>query len=188
MRARYRIEGLIALVLAAAPPAPGHAAAARGAGTPTRSQCLRSETILYSGRFTRAVGSVCLSGDRVHYRYGPLGHPAIDVVSADDWSNVHYGWITGGGGGYQRHVRFTVGAVSYAIFEGAYGNLTAFPGRRFSGIYVGSSDQVGTARGSLESPFVAPSWTDTLIEHAPLARRNDDSLRELQDGPWDAWF
>jgi hypothetical protein len=188
VRTRHRIEGLIALALAASLSSPGHAAATRRARAPTVTQCLPHETILYSGRFTRAVGSVCLAGDRVHYRYGPPGHPAIDVASGDDWSNVHLGWITGGGGGYQRHVRFTVGTVSYVIFEGAYGNLTAFPGRRFSGIYVGSSDQVGTARGCLERPFVAESWTDTLLEHAPLARRSDNSLEEVRDGPWDAWF
>lgn len=180
------LTGLMALAVAGAS-SPSALAVARRA-PPVISHCLRGETILYSGRFTRAVGSVCLAGDRVHYRYGPAGRPAIDVVSADDWSNVHRAWITGGGGGYQRHVRFTVGAMNYVIFEGAYGSLTAFPGRRFSGIFVGSSTQSGSARASLARPFVAESWTDRLIEHAPPGRRNDDSLEEVRDGPWEAWF
>ena len=181
------LVGLIALAVvgASSPPA---LAAARRAPRPVISHCLSGETILYSGRFTRAVGSVCLAGDRVHYRYGPAGHPAIDIVSAEDWSNVHCGRITGGGGGYQRHVRFTVGTMNYVVFEGAYGSATAFPGRRFSGIFVGSSTQSGSARGSLARPFVAESWTGKLVEHAPPGRRTDGSLEEVRDGPWEAWF
>jgi hypothetical protein len=188
LRTRHRIEGLIALALAAALPPAGHAAATRHARAPTASHCLPGETILYSARFTRAVGSVCLAGDRAHYRFGPPGHPGIDIVSADDWSNVHYGRITGGGGGYQRHVRFTLGNRHYVIFEGAYGNLTAFPGRRWSGIYVGRDDLAGTTIWGFRHPLIAESWIDTLVGHAPLARRNDNSLEEAQDGPWDAWF
>ena len=182
-----RVMGLIALAVAAAS-SPSAPAAARRARPALASHCLAGETILYSGRFTRAVGSVCLAGDRVHYRYGPLGHPEIDLVSADDWSNVHHGRITGGGGGYQRHVRFTVGTMNYVIFEGAYGSFTAFPGRRFSGIFVGSSTQSGSARFSLARPFVAESWTDRLVDHAPPERRTDGSLEEVRDGPWEAWF
>ena len=188
MRARYRIERLIALALAAALSAPGQAAPARGVGNPVRSQCLLGETILYSGRFARAVGSVCLSGDRVHYRYGPPGRPAIDVVSADDWSNVHFGRVTGGGGGYQNHVRFTVGTSNYVVFDGASGNLTDHPGRRWSGIYVGRNDQDGTTLAPRGRPIVAQGWADTLREHAPRARIEDDSMEEVRDGPWDAWF
>lgn len=180
------LVGLIALLLAGAPSAPAIAVTRRAPAV--ISHCQRGETILFSGRFTRAVGSVCQAGDRIHYRYGPADHPAIDVVSADDWSNVHRGWITGGGGGYQRHVRFTIGTMNYVVFEGAYGSLTAFPGRRFSGIFVGSGTQSGTARATLARPFVAESWTDRLIEHAPPGRRNDGTLEEDRDGPWDAWF
>ena len=74
------LMGLIALAVAGAS-SPSAFATARRAPPPVISHCLRGETILYSGRFTRAVGSVCLAGDRVHYRYGPAGHPEIDVVS-----------------------------------------------------------------------------------------------------------
>jgi hypothetical protein len=185
---RHRIEGLITLALAAAPPSAGHAAAARHARGPMASHCLAGETILYSGRYTRALASVCLAGDRVHYRYGPAGRPTIDLISADDWSNVHYGRITGGGGGYQNHIRFTVGNSNYVIFEGVYGNLTAYPGRRWSGIYVGRDDLAGTTIWGFRHPLIAESWTDTLIGHAPLARRIDNGLEEARDGPWDAWF
>jgi hypothetical protein len=188
VRARHRIEGLIALALAAAPPSAGHAAVARHARAPTASHCLSGETILYSGRYARALASVCLAGERVHYRYGPAGHPAIDLVSADDWSNVHYGRITGGGGGHQNHIRFTVGALNYVVFEGMYGDATDLPGYKWSGIYVGHDDLAGTTTGGRPRPLIADSWTDILADHAPLARRNDPSFEELRDGPWDAWF
>ena len=181
---RRRIALLIALASAAALSSPGLAAAARGAGT----QCLPNETILYSGRFARAVGSVCLADDRVYYRYGPPGHPTIEIVSNDDWSNVHYGRITGGGGGHQNHVRFTVGTENYVIFEGMYGDATAHPGQRWSGVYVGRDDLAGSRLGGRPRPFIADSWTYTLSSHAPLARRSDNSLEEVRDGPWDAWF
>ena len=181
------LMGLIALAVAGAS-SPSALAAARRAPPPVISHCLRGETILYSGRFTRAVGSVCLAGDRVHYRYGPAGHPEIDVVSSEDWSNVHYGWIRGGGGGYQHHVRFTVGTQNYVIFEGAYGNLTAFPGRRFSGLYVGPNNREGTAIDPRGRPFVATLWIDTLLRHAPRSRIEGEPMLEVQDGPWDGWF
>jgi hypothetical protein len=183
-----RIDGLIALTLAAVLSSPGQAVAARGPRAATVTQCLPDETVLYSGRFARAVGSVCLAGDRVHYRYGPPGHPAIDIVNTDDWSNVHFGRVRGGGGGYQNHVRFTVGAENYVIFEGAPGNLTDSPGRRWSGIYVGLNDREGTSLGPHGRPVVAQGWVDILREHAPRSRIEDGSMEEVQDGPWDAWF
>jgi hypothetical protein len=188
VRTRHRIEGLIALGLAAATSSAGLAVSARNPRPTAVTLCLPDETILFSGRFARALGSVCLSAERVHYRYGPPGHSAIDIVSADDWSNVHYGRITGGGGGYQRHVRFTVGNRNYVIFEGEYGNLTAFPGRRWSGIYVGREDLTGATIWGRPHPRIAAGWTDMLVGRAPLARRSDSSLEETQGGPWDAWF
>jgi hypothetical protein len=187
VRTRHRIEGLIALALAATLSSPA-ASAARGARPPRATQCLSGESVLYSGRYTRAVASVCLAGDRVHYRYGPLGHPAIDVVSAEDWSNIHHGWITGGGGGYQRHVRFTVGTENYVVFEGMYGDATDLPGQKWSGIYVGPTIQDGHARDCLDRAFIAESWTDTLVQHAPPGRRDDSTFEEVRGGPWDGWF
>jgi len=186
VRTRYRIHGLIALAFAAALPWPG-SAAVRGARAPGVTQCLPAETVLYSGRYARAVASICLAGGRVHYRYGPLGHPAIDVVSADDWSNIHHGRITGGGG-YQRHVRFTIGTENYVVFEGMYGSATDLPGQRWSGIYVGPTIEQGASRFSLGRAFIAESWTDTIVEHAPPGRRDDSTFEEVRDGPWDAWF
>jgi len=183
LRTRYRIGGLIALALAAAPPSPG-LAAAPGA----RTLCLANETVLYSGRFARALGSVCLAGERLHYRYGPPGHPEIDIASNDDWSNVHFGQVRGGGGGYQYHVRFTAGAWNYVIFEGAQGNLTAAPGRRWSGIYVGRDARQGTTLAPRGRAIIAEGWADRLREHAPRSRLEDESLEEVRDGPWDAWF
>jgi hypothetical protein len=187
VRTRHRIAGLAALAVTAAPFSPGFAAAGRARPT-VISHCLAAETILYSGRFARAVGSVCLAGARLHYRYGPPGRPEIDLVSAADWSNVHYGRVIGGGGGYQDHVRFTVGTQNYVIFEGLAGNLTDIPGQRWSGIYVGPDSGAGTTLAARGRAFVAAGWTDAFLSQLPAALRENDGLREEQDGPWDAWF
>ncbi len=190
------VNGLCALVIAAAPAASGPLATAAAApGQAGRqaagTQCRADETVLYSCRFGGNVGSVCAARGRVHYRYGPRGRPEIDLASADDWNNIHVGHVVGQGGGHQSHVRFSAGRYHYIVFEGVNGSLADSPGRRHSGIHVGAG---ADGREQLayhqcrSRPVLAGSWSETLHEHAPPPVRAAGVAPEEPGGPFDGWF
>ena len=163
--------------LSDAPAAPARAAPA--------TQCRPAETVLYSCRFKRAVGSVCLGAKTVHYRYGPAGRPDIDVASDAGWSNVHFNTTVGGGGGRQHHVRFTAGRHDYVVFEAVAGNLTDVPGKRWSGINVARD---GRDLALLECPGAArlhPGGWNLLFERAPASAR--DRLAD-EDPRFEGWY
>ena len=187
MQRRGLIRTLIAVALGAASPAT--AAPVAGSGARAGTHCGAMESVLYSARFTHGrTGSVCVSRGAVHYRYGRLGAPEIDLVSAADWSNVHYGEVRGGGNGYQRHVRFTAAGINYVIFEGVAGELTDIAGQRSSGIYVGREDSGGTWIGARSGEILAESWGAILRREAPAAMREGKGLDEVRDGPFSGWF
>ncbi|WP_298198543.1 hypothetical protein [Novosphingobium sp.] len=164
--------------LPAAPAAPGR----------TVSQCLIGEQVIYACRFgppTRpAIGSICADDQTVHYRYGPPGQPAISLASRPDWSNIHVGRVRGqGAGGYQEHVRFSLGETHYIVFRGEDGALASRPGRRYSGIAVQGPgiDRTLSCPGNAR---IAPSLGEAVAALAPPGA----SLDEVPDGPFDAWF
>ena len=195
MRARRLINGLTALALAgtlgpSAGRAFGPGEAARIA-TVRGTQCRAGETILYSCRFGRAVGSACLGAPGIHYRFGPEGRPAIDLANDADWNNVHIGFVTGGGGGHQSHVRFTAGRHHYIVFESQAGPLTDIPGQRWSGIAVLAGDD-GLNTIALHEcrsrPTMAGDWRFGLRRHLPAYLRDTDARDEVVGGPFDAWY
>ncbi len=188
------VNGLCAMVLAAAPASSGPlapAAAAPAGRQVAGTQCRADETVLYSCRFGRNVGSVCAARGRLHYRYGPPAQPEIELASTDDWRNVHAGGVVGQGGGHQSHVRFSVGQFHYIVFEGVNGSLAETPGQRHSGIYVGAGPD---GREQLayhqcrRRPVLAGGWPETLEAHAPPAVREAGVQVEAPDGPFDGWF
>jgi len=142
------------------------------------SQCATAERILYSCEFPRGVGSLCAGGDGVHYRYGPLGKPRIDLASLRNWSNVRSGYVRGQGNGYQRHVRVSRGHTSYVIYEGANGDLSDSPGIRYSGIAVLDGENT-------VATLSCPGRSVLALDDPLLSRR---VAEEATDGPFDAWF
>lgn len=135
MHTRYRIAALVAFALAGGAAIPVPAPAASLPFTPAATQCKAGETVVYSCRFGKSVGSACMSAKAIHYRFGPLGRPTIDIGSNAGWSNIH----TGGQYSHalaQDHVRFSASGYDYVIFTQEAGSLSDVPGKRFSGIYV----------------------------------------------------
>ena len=187
------VNGLCAAALAAAPGASASSPAA-GPGTPAPgragTQCRPAETVLYSCRFGRAVGSVCAADGRIHYRYGPRGRPEIEVASEDDWRNIHVGYVVGQGGGHQSHVRFSTGDRHYIVYEGKNGAFADSPGLRHSGIYVGAGPdgRRQLAYHYCRRPAAESSWPQALEEHAPPAVRAAGVQSEEAGGPFDAWY
>ena len=175
---------LVLASLALLPAVPADAPAASVRGRPA-TQCRPAEVVLYSCRFSRAVGSVCLDGKTVHYRYGPAGRPEIDIAGDDGWTNVHFNTTVGGGGGRQHHVRFTAGRYDYVVYEAVGGGLTEVPGRRWSGINVARD---GRDLALLECPGPArlhPDGWDLLFERAPASARD----RLLDGDPrFEGWY
>jgi hypothetical protein len=130
VRRRYRLLALLPLTLIGAAPA-----AAPLLPIPAGTQCLAGERVLYSCRFGKAVGSVCMSAKTVSYRFGPPGHPAIDIRNTADWSNIHVGSAYGGMIS-QQTVRFTSKGYDYIVYDSEGGQYSDIPGKRFSGIAV----------------------------------------------------
>lgn len=141
------------------------------------SQCRTSEKIVYTCRFGKAVGSVCAGSGKLHYRYGPHGRPAIDIASTGDWSNVRRGFIVGGGGGSQRHLRFTRGDHSYVVFWGVGGQYTQVPGKTWSGIHVSEGKTDLATLRCKRAAWPSDDWED-LSRSAP----------EEEDPQFEAWF
>lgn len=162
----------LALVLAAPAAAPVTAAPAGPV-----SQCRAAEIVVYTCGFGKSVGSICANGGKLHYRYGPLGKPAIDIASDGKWSNVRRGFIVGGGGGSQRHLRFIRGDHSYVVFWGVGGQYTQVPGATWSGIHVseGKTDLATLRCKRAASP--SNDWED-LAHDAP----------EEDDPQFEMWF
>jgi hypothetical protein len=141
------------------------------------SQCRAGEKIVYTCGFGKSVGSICANGGKLHYRYGPAGRPAIDIASDAKWSNVRRGFIVGGGGGSQRHLRFTRDGHSYVVFWGVGGQYTQVPGKTWSGIHVseGKTDLATLRCKRAASP--SDDWED-LAYDAP----------EEDDPQFEMWF
>lgn len=134
MRALAAALGVAAL-LATAGSAARPAQSGRAA-PPAGSHCAAAERVVYSCAFGRKLGSVCLGGGALHYRFGPPGHPAIDVASDAKWSNVHLGANRSRGGLNQDSIRFTNGQTHYVVHAGETGSLNENPGKRISGLVV----------------------------------------------------
>lgn len=173
MIARALLLAGLSLVLAAPAVAPLTAAPSP---TPA-SQCRAGEKIVYTCGFGKSVGSICSNSGKLHYRYGPLSKPAIDIASDPKWSNVRRGFIVGGGGGSQRHLRFTRGVHSYVVFWGVGGQYTQVPGKIWSGIHVseGKTDLATLRCKRAASP--SDDWED-LAYDAP----------EEDDPQFEMWF
>lgn len=170
------LAGALIALLASAVPALAPAAPVR----PTVAQqghCRAGETVVYSCRFGRATGSVCVVPGRISYRFGPLGEaPELDITSTPGWDNVHIGKITGGGGGFQNHLRFSARGHDYIVFEAVNGSLTISPGHRRSGISVWRGEtefppracplQTGGTTGTFENvwKFVPTASKPTVVE------------------------
>lgn len=156
------------------------------------SHCRSGEAVAFSCRFRRTVGSVCAGGGQVHYRYGPIGSPSIDIGNTSDWSNIHLGHVVGGGGGHESHIRFTNGETHYIVFEVGQGQLHDRPGHYSYGIAV-----VAGERGEREiANFLCRSAVTISEEYEPFraavasqtSREVLERLEEVQDGPFDGWL
>lgn len=183
MRALHVTLLLVPFLLsgAVAPPPP---VAKRAGG---ESQCAAAETILYSCRFPRAVGSVCASKTTVHYRYGPANRPAIDLATDGKWSNIHLGTITGGGGGHQDSIRFTAGRYHYIVFKGVGGQYTETPGKTWSGIHVSLDGKDVSTQQCPGTATVAGDWADSIYAAAPAPVRSGQTLED-EDPRFLMWF
>ncbi|OYU33126.1 hypothetical protein [Novosphingobium sp. PASSN1] len=126
----------VAALLATAGSAAKPARAGRAAHVTAASHCAGGERVVYSCQFGRRIGSVCLGGKALHYRFGPPGHPAIDVASDAAWSNIHRGGNRSQGGLNQATIRFTNGTTHYVVHAGETGSLNENPGKRISGLVV----------------------------------------------------
>lgn len=153
------------------------------------THCRTGETILYSCRFGKSVGSVCGAPGKLSYRFGPAGRPDIDIASAPDGANIRLGHVTGQGGGHQTHVRFSRGDTHYIVYEGANGSLAVDPGHLYSGIAVLQGADGGRELATLACHAKAmqhPDFADELAGYLPSA--DPEHLAEQTDGPFDAWF
>lgn len=141
------------------------------------SQCRAGEKIVYTCSFGKSVGSICANGGKLHYRYGPAGRPQIDIASAADWGNVRRGFIVGGGGGSQQHLRFTRSGHSYVVFWGVAGQYTQSPGTTWSGIHVSEGTTDLATMRCKRAAWPSDDWED-LARDAP----------EEDDPQFEAWF
>jgi hypothetical protein len=144
-------------------------------GQKTTSHCQGVEQIVYSCKFGKKVGSVCLNKDSVIYRFGYLGRPELAVKSMADWSNIHIGANPSQAGLSQSHIRFTNGKMHYVVHAGETGQLNENPGRRISGIEVveGASSEKSIA--SLSCPRGTPFTSKYYDVH------------ESAPADWDGW-
>lgn len=151
------------------------------------SLCRADEFIVYSCRFAKKLGSVCLGKSTIAYRFGRPSTPEIAIGSLHDWSNIHTGGNYSQAGLTQQHIRFTKGAIHYVVHAGETGSLNETPGRRISGIVVlgGTDGDKNLAnfdcRGG--SGFAAGSF-GRITQTAPDGW--DGS--ETTDGPFDAVY
>lgn len=178
-----------ALLLAVLAGFAAHAPIAAAPAPRAANMCKGGETVLYTCQFGRSVGSVCGGEDEVHYRFGLPGSPAVDVGNAEDWHNIHLGTVTGQGGGYQDHVRFTTGLIHYTVFAGQNGSLADQPGHAYSGIAVSQGKRGETQLAALEckgGATIAADWTGKVRAKVPT--QYGEQLDEEADGPFDAWF
>lgn len=162
---------LLTLMAPAAVPVPA------AASPPPASQCRAGEKIVYTCGFGKSVGSICASGGKLHYRYGPAGRPAINIASNGAWSNVRRGFIVGGGGGSQQHLRFIRGDHSYVVFWGVAGQYTQSPGSTWSGIHVSEGKMDLATMRCKRAAQPSDDWED-LARDAP----------EEEDAQFEMWF
>lgn len=177
---RFHLLTLLPLVLLGAAPL------TFGTPAPAGTQCKPGETVVYSCKFGKSVGSACMSATSLSYRFGPAGHPTIEIRSNADWSNVHLG------GHYsnalaQDYVRFTSNGYAYVIHDSEAGSLSDVPGKRFSGIAVvhGKSDVA-----NLEChgrPVRLESWSSRVFDRATAATHGRADLHD-EDPRFDIYF
>lgn len=160
-------------------------ALAKTGSVPVSTHCKTGERPLYSCRFGSSVGSVCGAPGAVHYRYGPPGHPTLDIANDARWSNIREGGVVGGGGGRQIHLRFANGAYSYVVFWGYAGSLTEEPGKQWSGIAVTRKDGFEKVLTCPGHALVADDPVEQLYRFAPERLRGE---LEDKDGDFDAWY
>lgn len=152
---------------------------------PPATQCKVGETALYSCRFGRKHGSVCAAPGRVAYRFGPLGKPELEIASAPDWSNVRIGGVVGGGGGYQKHLRFTADGHDYVVYDGVAGQYTEIPGKRWNGIVVQQGESELANLACRHATVLPERGVDESGDWAPEAVK--ETLAD-DDPRFDAWF
>lgn len=162
------------------------AAALVGGAAPKRvGHCGAGETALYSCAFGRKHASVCAAPGRIAYRYGPLDRPELTIASTPDWSNVRLGRVTGGGGGYQTHLRFTAAGHDYLVHQGVAGSLTDHPGQRWSGVVVQRGDAELASLSCRQPRAGSAAGLEGARDFAPAA-----ALATIDDTDprFDAWF
>ena len=119
-----------------------------------------------------------MGGGHLHYRFGKLGHPAIDIVNAPDWSNVHISQWRGKEGAIDNQIRFTNGKTHYIIHAGAQGdNANYRPGAHYSELSAEQGENRDKMLAVMQCDF--DGWHGHLDERMPKIR---DSLG---NGPLD---
>jgi hypothetical protein len=136
------------------------------------SQCRVNEQVVFACNLQTGAVGVCLGEDSLHYRFGPIGEPKIDIASDRDWSNIHSGGNRSQAGLNQDYIRFTKGQSHYVVHSGETGPLNENPGRRISGVvtFTGKSANVASVTEDCQSPKGFDF--DSLI--AVRARVDDD--------------
>jgi hypothetical protein len=175
----------VAVALAALLSTGGSAARpSRPRATPPASLCESGERVVYTCRFGKKLGSVCLGRNSLHYRFGPQGKPELHVASAPDWSNIHTGGNRSQAGLNQDYIRFTNGLTHYVVHVDETGSLNETPGRHSSGIEVLQGPSGERSLASLPCKSRAPfDWSagGDLYMAAP----KDWNGAELPGGPFE---
>ncbi|RYY28259.1 MAG: hypothetical protein EOP62_03405 [Sphingomonadales bacterium] len=181
MYRRHPVLALLPLTLLGASPVPATAPA-----IPAGTQCKAGETVVYSCRFGKSVGSACMSAKSISYRFGPVGRPAIDIKSDADWSNIHIGGARGGAL-YQDSLRFTANGYDYVIFDQEAGQYSDVPGKRFSGILVAHGNSDVTQLECKGRAVRMEAWSVTVPERASAI--TDDRAKLTDEDPrFDRFF
>ncbi|MEH6756894.1 MAG: hypothetical protein V7676_05230 [Parasphingorhabdus sp.] len=149
------------------------------------------ETLYYCPHLPFETVSMCLGDKNISHRTGlpdtddPDAHDMI-ISSDANWSNIHLGHVTGGGGGHQKHVRFTApDGKNFLILEGAPGQYHDGPSGPWNGVTVVAPD--GEEKGWLckAGAVLTPDWFDLIAKRAPVDLQ---SLMEEEGSRFDGWY
>jgi hypothetical protein len=162
-------------------------AAAAGAGTasrPAASHCNAQEQVIYSCQFGRKTASLCLGTQSLHYRFGPIGKPEIDLANTPDWGNVRTNQLYSNAFA-QNHVRISKGAINYLVHFGETGSLSDVPGKRISGVVVlDGPDKVLAELSCKRGARINSGAFQDISRSAPASWEGGED----QGGPFDAYF
>lgn len=155
------------------------------AASPAKSLCAKGEKVIYSCEFGKKTASVCLGADQVSYHYGRPNAVELSITSDARWSNIHLGYVTGGGGGHQSSIRFTRDGHDYVVYEGIQGSLHESPGKRWSGLDIAVGEDIIDAKKCKGKAVMVSDFT-SVGDKAPADLR--EGLYEPEGSMFDGWY